>query len=227
MIAIVDEQGAIIKNIDPFSRVELGLIQLLCGQTAEVRCSQLAFRMLPSRERPMTMQQTKADVMKFLGKPGLKMIPMHMQTGIRYLTTLLAAIENFTTHELKTAGMTKFVRECWSRCAFYLRIQDEDKEKAGGEAMQVICAKLQDAQAKNVDLVKEHRELLDKVAKFRWLVPPQSDDFVRKLLTTVDKEKKAAVKAKGEIASGSADGKAAKKQKVADSARDAAGAMFS
>ena len=222
MVGLADDHKRALTGKDASFTLELGLIAALCGATAEARVSAIIFRMLPSKDRELSIVQSEQQVQGFLGKDGIKLIPSVIQVGVKFLVTMFGAIKNGTTHTLHIHTMSKFVKECWSRCGHFLRVKNDKGEIiTAAEAMLLVCEKLEAPYTakKQLDPMEDDIALC---GQYRWLVPSCHDKMVADILRT----RKAAAKAcaKASAAASSSSGPPAKKAKRNKAEEAAAGA---
>ena len=222
MVGMAEDHKRALTGKDANFVIELGLIAALCGATAESRVSAIIFRLLPSKDRELTITQSEQQLQGFLGRDGIKLIPSVVQVGVKFLVTMLGAIRNGTTHTLHIHTMSKFVKECWSRCGHFLRVKnDKDEIITAAEAMLFLCERLEPPYTAKKQLDPMEAEIA-LCGQYRWLVPSCHDKMVTDILRT----KKAAAKAcaKASAASSSSSVPPAKKAKKSKADEAAAGA---
>ena len=139
---------------------------------------------------------------------------------MKFIPSMLAAIEAETSDQLKTSNMHKLARNTWTHCQHFCRFEHTlgggiKKETTGAKAMDELCKLVF---SKDGTKHADYEACVLKIRMFKWLVTAEYDAQVKNLM----KDKPAAKAAAKKKAASSSSSSAEKKQKVVDEAEKAA-----
>ena len=209
-----------LKADDDCFDVEVGLLHMLCGDTARIRIRDVLSSKMPTADKAIDEATAAQSVRDILAHDGFRFLPQTEQAVVRFCGTLIAAVNNGTTHELKLTSVSESIVQLWQQCKFFCRFEgplkegDEISEHTGDAALVATMHKMQQKE-KPDDLAKDWERLV----KYQFCAKPANAAAVKRVLAT----RLAAPKAKAKPAYA---GPAKRTQAQQDAAEAAAAAYF-
>ena len=125
---IVKATGGLCKALDDYWPIDLALLRMLCGSSAEQRASGKILSQLPSAEREVDMKQSLQQLEVMAASAGMRLSPVGLQASLRFIVKNLAALAQGITLSQKLDSCSALVKKALGRFAFFLAVPNPDKE---------------------------------------------------------------------------------------------------
>ena len=209
-----------LKAYDDCFEVELGLLNMLCGDTAGIRIRDVLSSKMPTAEKAIDEATAAQSLRDIVAHDGFRFLPVTEQAVVRFCGTLIAAVANGTTQELKLTSVSESIVHLWQQCAFFCRFEGPLKEgddcamHTGDAALVATMFKMQQKK-KPDDLAADW----ERLATYQFCAKPANAAAVKRVLST----RLAAPKPKAKAAD---SGPSKRTQAQQDAAEAAAAAYF-
>ena len=206
---------------DEMFAVEIGLLNMLCGATAKQRVREVLSSKLAAADREVTEEQAAQSIRDIVAHDGFRFLPHTEQAVVRFTGTMLAAIQNGTTDDLKLTQVGETIVHLWQQCGHFCRFTGplkagEDAKAHTADAALVATMHKVQLKVKDADLAAD----FERLCKYQFCAKAERKAEVRRTLATrlapAPKQK-----AKKEVATSK------RNQAQQDAAEAAAAAVFS
>ena len=198
MCEVVRGNGALLRSMDDYWSLENALLRSLCGSTAEQRVSTSILSELPAADRGVEMARCLARLEAMAAAPSLKLAPIGVQAGLRFIIKNLAALVQGISLSENIKSCSSLVRKALCSFQFFLQIEREDKK---GEFMrgEQAYAWLWTDCTKHIAAKKEIKDFeAEQLELFIWIAEPGTHDaivaFLKSRSDAAGKSEKASAK---------------------------------
>ena len=187
---------------------------------------------LPTKEKAMKEQDSIQAIRVHLAAPGFKLLPGSLQNVMKFVITMISAVDGRSTCKLKLGSMGALAAECWRRMKWFVRYEGSldgkaaAKMHAGEDAIHALVTRCSQKVKKGVENdIDNEVSLLQKYG----FAAHEDDKAQVKILTKADDEEDGGAAGAGgpaPKAKAKAKAKAKSKLETTDESRASALAVF-
>ena len=182
LVEVAKNSAGLCKALDDFWCIEQALLRMLCGSTAEARCSAKILGELPSASRDVDMATSLQRLETMSASAAMRFSPTGVQASLRFILKNLNSLQQGITLSQKLDSCSALVKKALNTFAHFLVMPSPDKKGdtlKGEVAYAWLWKHLQEAKDKAAPIAGLEVEALQT---FLWLAAPGTSEQISTFL---------------------------------------------